>query len=65
MENAIAVQCRSQSTLGSPNSVICLWPINTGARAADSSETVMANQAIMFGPGTPSRISLGTLTGGI
>jgi len=39
--------------------------LNTGARAADSSETVVANQAIMFGPGTPSRISLGTLTGGI
>ncbi|GAA3691284.1 CocE/NonD family hydrolase [Arthrobacter ginkgonis] len=38
--------------------------LNTGVRAADSSVPVVARQRIMLGGDTPSRISLGTLSGG-
>jgi putative CocE/NonD family hydrolase len=37
--------------------------LNTGARAADSSEAVVAHQHVFLGADTPSRISLGILTG--
>ncbi len=36
--------------------------LNTGLRAADSSETVTAHQRIMFGSETPSRITFGTIS---
>ncbi|NWL10003.1 esterase [Paenarthrobacter nitroguajacolicus] len=38
--------------------------LNTGLRAADSSETVTAHQRVLFGAETPSRITLGTISEG-